>query len=124
MIEDLLSAVPDWLLTALPLAGGLCVGALLLFLLSLVFWTARDIAARSKDNLARIAAISLVLLLPVFGVIIYMLLRPRETLAEHYEREMVEELLAREISLAALQRRNRGAAGATSSRAAADESDA
>ena len=108
MTQDLLNAIPDWLLTALPIVGGLCAGALLLFLLSLVFWTGRDIGARSKDLLARVAAVALVLLLPVVGVIIYLLLRPRETLAERYEREMVEELLARELSVAALQRRGRG----------------
>jgi O-antigen ligase len=115
MIQDLLNAVPDWLLTALPLAGGLCAGAILLFLLSLVFWTGRDISARSKDVLARVAAVALVLLLPVVGVVIYLLLRPRETLAERYEREMVEELLARELSLAALQRRRGTPSSATSS---------
>ena len=105
MTSDLINAVPDWLLTALPLVGGLCVGSVLLFLLSLVFWTARDVSARTKDRLAQLAAVGLVLLLPLAGVMIYMLLRPRETLAERYEREMVEELLARELSAAALQRR-------------------
>ncbi len=115
MTSDLLNAVPDWLLTALPLAGGLCVGSVLLFLLSLVFWTARDVSARTKDRFARVAAVALVALMPMAGVMIYMLLRPRDTISERYERDMIEELLARELSAAALQRRRTPPPTATSS---------
>ena len=43
--------------------------------------------------------------LPGVGGIVYMLLRPRETIAERYERGLIEELLAREVSTGTLSRR-------------------
>jgi hypothetical protein len=77
--------------------------ALLMF--SILVWTWRDISARSRDGLVRIGSLILSLLLPLFGTVIYMLLRPRDTIAERYEREMIEELLAREISAGSVARR-------------------
>ena len=71
---------------------------------SLLVWTARDVSARSRDGLVRLVAVALVLLLNAFGLLIYVLLRPRETIAERYERELVEEILVREVSAAALAR--------------------
>jgi hypothetical protein len=86
-------------------AAALCGAALALLIFSLVVWTARDIAARSRDTLIRLTAVALVLILNVFGLVIYLLLRPVETLAERQERELIEELLAREATAAALARR-------------------
>lgn len=77
--------------------------ALLLF--SLAVWTWRDVSARSRDSLVRFGALALAIGLPGFGILIYLLLRPRETIAERYERELIEELLAREVSAGALARR-------------------
>lgn len=79
--------------------------AMALLLFSLAVWTWRDISARSRDGLVRAGAVALVVALPAFGVIVYLLLRPRETIAERYERELIEELLAREVSAGALGRR-------------------
>lgn len=90
-----------------PVIGLVCGGALALLVFSVAFWTARDIAARSRERAVRIGAVALVLVLPVIGSVIYLLLRPRETIADRYEREMVEEILAREVSLAALARRQK-----------------
>lgn len=89
----------------LRLVAALCGGGLALFVFSLLVWTARDIAARSRDVLVRLGAVLLVLILNLFGVVIYLLLRPPETLAERRERELVEELLAREATAAAVRRR-------------------
>jgi sulfite exporter TauE/SafE len=80
--------------------------AMALLLFSLAVWAWRDISARSRDSLVRAGAVVLVVGLPAFGIIIYMLLRPRETIAERYERELIEELLAREVSTGALSRRS------------------
>jgi RNA polymerase subunit RPABC4/transcription elongation factor Spt4 len=69
-------------------------GAFLVALwLSLVFWTWRDIRARSQDRFLRVLAPLLVLLLNLPGVIVYLLLRPRLTLEEEYERALEEEAL-------------------------------
>lgn len=83
------------------LCGG--VGALLLF--SLAVWTWRDISARTRDGLARLLSLALVVGLNVVGLVVYLLLRPRETIAERYERRLIEEILAREVSAGALGRR-------------------
>ena len=69
-------------------------GAFLVALwLSLVFWTWRDIRARSQDRFLRVLAPLLVLLLSLPGVIVYLILRPRLTLEEEYERALEEEAL-------------------------------
>jgi RNA polymerase subunit RPABC4/transcription elongation factor Spt4 len=68
---------------------------------SAVIWAFRDIRARSRDIFAQILATLLVLtffpLFPVPGLILYLILRPRETLAEIYERSLEEEALLQGI---------------------------
>jgi len=61
--------------------------------LSLVFWTWRDIRARTNDRFLRVLAPLLVLLLSLPGVLVYRILRPRQTLEEEYERALEEEAL-------------------------------
>jgi RNA polymerase subunit RPABC4/transcription elongation factor Spt4 len=69
--------------------------------ISVVIWTFRDIRARSRDIFAQILGTLMVLLFfPFFalpGWILYMLLRPRETLSEIYERSLEEEALLQGI---------------------------
>ncbi|MBX3056121.1 MAG: zinc ribbon domain-containing protein [Anaerolineae bacterium] len=73
-------------------------GALLAALwISLVIWAFRDMRARSRDPFAQLLAALVVAALPVVGIIIYLILRPRETLAEAYERALEEEALLQEI---------------------------
>lgn len=67
------------------------------FSVAFVIWTYNDMKARSRDPLAQIAAAVMVALLNVFGLIIYVMLRPRETLADAYERSLEEEALLQEI---------------------------
>lgn len=74
------------------------LGALLAALwLSLVIWAFRDMRARSRDPFAQILAALLVAALPFVGIIIYVILRPPETLAQAYERALEEEALLQEI---------------------------
>jgi hypothetical protein len=101
-------ALPEELAAALRLTAALCGAMSALLLFSLVVWTARDVAARTRDGLVRIGAVLLVLGLPVLGLVVYLLLRPRETLAERYERELIEDILTREVSAAALARARSG----------------
>ncbi|WP_119072207.1 double zinc ribbon domain-containing protein [Aggregatilinea lenta] len=65
--------------------------------LGLIIWTWRDMHRRSRDPLAQIASTLLVAVLGVFGLIVYILLRPSETLAEAYERSLEEEALLQNI---------------------------
>lgn len=65
--------------------------------LGMILWTWRDARARSRDNLAQITAAAMVGVLHIFGLMLYLLLRPRETLAEAYERSLEEEALLQGI---------------------------
>ena len=89
--------VPAGTETILQAAAAVCGAFAALLLVSLLVWTARDVASRSRDRLARLGAVLLVLLVPLVGLVAYLLLRPRETVSERYERELIEEILAREV---------------------------
>jgi RNA polymerase subunit RPABC4/transcription elongation factor Spt4 len=65
--------------------------------ISLVIWTFRDMRARTRDAFAQLLASLMVLVLGPFGVPLYLILRPRETLAEKYERSLEEEALLQDI---------------------------
>jgi RNA polymerase subunit RPABC4/transcription elongation factor Spt4 len=74
------------------------VGALLAAVwISLVVWTFRDMRARSRDPFAQLLAAVVVAVLPGAGLLVYLILRPPETLAEAYERALEEEALLQEI---------------------------
>lgn len=74
--------------------GGMVAAA---FWLAMVIWTYRDMRARSRDALAQILVALMVAILTLPGLLIYMFLRPRETLSEAYERSLEEEALLQEI---------------------------
>ena len=65
--------------------------------LSLIIWTFRDMRSRSRDPFAQLFAAVVVAVLPVAGILIYLILRPPETLVEAYERALEEEALLQEI---------------------------
>ena len=67
------------------------------FWLAIVIWAYRDMRARSRDPLAHWLVAIIVFLLNVPGLFIYILLRPRATLSETYERSLEEEALLQEI---------------------------
>lgn len=74
--------------------GGVVLAALWL---AMIIWTNRDMRARSRDPLAQIFVTAIVALLNVPGLLIYFMLRPRETLTDAYERSLEEEALLQEI---------------------------
>jgi len=69
----------------------------LAFWLSLVIWTFADIRSRSRDILVTILSVLLVLAFNIPGLVIYLVLRPKETLAEAYQRALEEEALLQDI---------------------------
>jgi RNA polymerase subunit RPABC4/transcription elongation factor Spt4 len=77
---------------------GYVVTFLIVFWISLVVWTFRDVRARTQDFLTQILATLLVAVFFVCGLFIYMILRPRQTLAEIYERQLEEESLLAEMT--------------------------
>lgn len=68
------------------------------FWIGLVVWTFRDIRSRTRDFFAWLLAALLVLGMGPIGLLLYLLLRPKETLAEVYDRQLEEEALLREIT--------------------------
>lgn len=74
--------------------GGLFFAALWL---SLIIWTYRDIRARARDPLGRILAVLVVAVLFLPGIVVYLILRPRHTLEDEYQRTLEEEALLQSI---------------------------
>ena len=68
------------------------------FWIALVIWTLRDIRSRTRDFFAWLLAGLLVLILGPIGLLLYLLLRPKHTLAEVYDRQLEEEALLRDIT--------------------------
>tara|TARA_B100000029_G_scaffold491554_1_gene551831 strand:- start:8225 stop:8782 length:558 start_codon:yes stop_codon:yes gene_type:complete len=64
---------------------------------SLVFWTFRDIRQRTKDPILQFICVILVLVTFILGYWIYLMLRPRETLATVYDRTLEEETLLQDL---------------------------
>lgn len=64
---------------------------------AMVIWAWRDMRARSRDLWLQVVVALVVFVLNLPGLIIYIFLRPRETLAEAYERSLEEEALLQEI---------------------------
>lgn len=65
--------------------------------LTIGFWTYRDIRQRSRDPFVQSAAVLLVLVFFLPGHWVYLILRPRHTLVELYERSLEEEALLQEL---------------------------
>ena len=72
-------------------------GLLAAFWVGLIIWTWRDIRSRSADIFAALLAVLLVAVFNVIGLLIYILVRPKQTLAEQYDRALEEEILLQEL---------------------------
>lgn len=89
--------VLETLQTYLTLILGIAGGVLVAVWLSVVVWAYRDIRDRSRSSGAAILTVLLVALLPIVGLAVYLLLRPRRTLAENYDRALEQEALLQHI---------------------------
>lgn len=90
-------ALGEETLFALQLVVAMLGAYLAAFWLSLVLWTYRDIRSRSRDGVTRLLAAALVLVFNLPGLVLYLVLRPPETLAQTYERSLEEEALLQEL---------------------------
>ncbi len=93
MIDQLLEILPQ-VVTVLTLVTAVFVTSLWL---GMVMWTFRDIRARTRDIVVQIMATFMVGVLTLPGLIVYFLIRPRETLAEAYEHALEQEALLQAI---------------------------
>ena len=64
--------------------------------LAMVFWTVRDAQQRTEHPILPYLAGLLVVVLNVLGLFLYLIVRPKETLGEAYERQLAEESLLAE----------------------------
>lgn len=88
----------DTLSKVLGISIGFIVAFVVIFWISLIIWTFRDIRSRTQDFMLQIAATVLVAIFFIGGLFIYLILRPRQTLAEIYERQLEEESLLAEMT--------------------------
>ena len=87
----------DTLVSYLTIAVTILSALLVALWLSLIVWAFRDMRSRSRDPFAQLLAGLVVAALPIFGLVIYLILRPPQTLADSYERALEEEALLQEI---------------------------
>ncbi|MFQ5878930.1 MAG: zinc ribbon domain-containing protein [Dehalococcoidia bacterium] len=65
--------------------------------LGMVVWTYRDIRDRTRDIFYEVFSLMLVLFFNLAGLLVYLLVRPRETLAEVYQRGLEEEAILQDL---------------------------
>ena len=65
--------------------------------IALIIWTFRDMRSRSRDVFMQVLAALTIAILNIPGLLVYLILRPRETLAEQYQRALEEEALLQGI---------------------------
>jgi uncharacterized Zn finger protein (UPF0148 family) len=70
------------------------LGYFALLWLAVVIWVARDVIDRTNSLIFQVSMITLNLFLPVFGLLIYLIIRPSKTLIEKYYEEMEYKVLA------------------------------
>lgn len=66
--------------------------------IGIVVWAYRDIRDRTGDVWSQTVAVLLVALFSIAGLVLYLLLRPHETLAEVYERRLETDAIKQELA--------------------------
>ncbi|MGD0764915.1 MAG: zinc ribbon domain-containing protein [Dehalococcoidia bacterium] len=83
--------------SAIRLAVALAASYWAILWLGAVIWTYRDIRDRGTDTVSQAVAVLLVLVFNLPGLVLYLILRPRETLAEAYVRNLETEAVLHEM---------------------------
>jgi hypothetical protein len=99
-MTDLLVGWPGGSLEAtLKLIGALFIAYALVLWVSAVVWTYRDVRTRTSDPFSQAIAVLLVGLFNLPGLIVYLVIRPQETIADAYERSLEAEAILHELQL-------------------------
>ncbi|MBX3053294.1 MAG: zinc ribbon domain-containing protein [Caldilineaceae bacterium] len=93
MSTDLVNSIATVLGIAVALLGAFFFA----FWIAMGIWTFNDIRSRTRDWLAIGLACLLTLIFPVVGLILYMMIRPKDSLADVYDRALEEEAILREL---------------------------
>ncbi len=73
------------------------VAYLLVMWIAALVWTYRDISARTRDPFTQGISVLMVLFFNLPGLLLYLILRPNDTLADAYDRQLEAEALLSEI---------------------------
>lgn len=73
------------------------VAYILVLWVAALVWTYRDIAARTRDTLTQTISLVLVLVFNLPGLLLYLVLRPKDTMADSFDRQLEAEALLHEI---------------------------
>ncbi len=99
-MSEFLAGWPGGSLEAtLKLIGALFAAYAIVLWVSAVVWTYRDVRIRTGDPLSQAVAVLLVGLFNIPGLIIYLVIRPQETIADAYERSLEAEAILHELQL-------------------------
>jgi RNA polymerase subunit RPABC4/transcription elongation factor Spt4 len=79
------------------LAGVLIGTYVIVMWVASIYWTYRDSGARSRDPWVQLLSTSAVAVFNFPGLLLYLILRPKLTLAERYEQQLEAEALLHEI---------------------------
>ena len=83
--------------SAIRLAVALAASYWAILWLGAVIWTYRDIRERGSDSVSQAVAVLLVVVFNLPGLVLYLILRPRETLTEAYARNLETEAMLQEM---------------------------
>jgi len=89
--------IPNIAIVILQILLAFSAAFLIALWVSMVIWTFRDVRSRSRDVFAILLATLMVVVFGLLGLLLYLLLRPKETLAEVYERSLEEEALLQDL---------------------------
>ena len=70
------------------------VGYLVILWISLIIWTTKDIISRTNNVIYQLISILLVVILNIFGLFIYLGIRPAKTLIEKFFEDLEYEALS------------------------------
>jgi hypothetical protein len=73
------------------------VAYLLIMWIAALVWTYRDILARTRDTFTQTVSLILVLVFNLPGLLLYLIMRPKDTLADQYDRQLEAEALLHEL---------------------------
>lgn len=83
--------------STLRLAGFLGGSYFALIWVASVLWAYRDIRSRTRDVVSQLTATAIAAALPILGLPLYLVLRPKHTLQESYERQLEQEAMLSEL---------------------------
>lgn len=87
----------DFWVRTLGMVGIVVAAYLAVLWIALIVWTWRDIRSRSDDAFVQFGSVSLVAVFFLPGLLLYMALRPPESLVEAYQRRLEAEAFLQEL---------------------------